>query len=86
MLFSDPAKVKMLFSSEIGKEVLEDICLVCGIDKVSFKPGDPTLTAYQEGARAVALALLMTVHGEIRPTEVLKPLSKRRFERMKQNV
>ena len=46
---------KDIFNTETGKTVLKDIAHFSGANKVSFVPGDPHLTSYKEGMRAVYL-------------------------------
>ena len=55
-LFTTRSKAyKKVFESEEGKMVLADIYKFSKLNKSRFVPGQPDITAFQEGAAAVAL-------------------------------
>ena len=49
---------KITFTSDHGKNVLDDLKEFCGYNKPSFTPGDPYHTAFNEGQRNVCLRIL----------------------------
>lgn len=48
---------KAIFAGEHGKIVRKDLKAWCYVDKPSMVPGDPYMTAYNEGARSVYLRI-----------------------------
>ena len=62
-----------IFSSDSGKEVLNDLCKACNI-YTSTMDVTPHEMVYKEGARSVVLRILKTV--EIDPFELQRSISK----------
>jgi len=59
-LYPNPARrwevisaYKRTFTGALADEVLKDLNRLCHADKTSWCPGDPTVTAFHEGQRAV---------------------------------
>ncbi len=48
----------MVFGSDEGKEVLEDLGRYCGVEKSSFVVGQPDAVAFNEGKRLVYLHIV----------------------------
>ena len=46
-----------VFGTDEGKMVLDDIMKICRVDNVSADLGNPNITYYNEGARAVGLKI-----------------------------
>jgi hypothetical protein len=46
-----------VFDTDDGKVVLDDLMAICGVDTVSADLGNPNITYYNEGARAVGLKI-----------------------------
>ena len=46
-----------VFGVDEGKMVLDDIMRICGVDTISADLGNPNITYYNEGARAVGLKI-----------------------------
>lgn len=44
-----------VFKTPLGQKVLKDIFKICKIDRQTFSPGEPDVTAFNEGQRFVAL-------------------------------
>jgi hypothetical protein len=44
-----------VFGTDEGKMVLDDLMKFCGVDKVSADFGNPNVTYYREGGRAVGI-------------------------------
>lgn len=71
-------------TNKAGSAVLVDLFRFCNMDKSSFCPGDPYLTAYNEGARRVFLRVLGMLRMDERDIEDLmkqvKENERERFE------
>lgn len=81
--FQESKKVRLvkayreLFSSNEGKEVLQDLCKSCSI-YTSTMDANPYEMAYKEGARSVILRILRTI--EIDPFELDRLIKKGQSE------
>ena len=51
------AAYKSIFSGTMGKIVMDDLKAWCHVNTTSVVPGQPDLTAYNEGARSVYLRI-----------------------------
>jgi hypothetical protein len=76
-LFKESKKVRLvkayreLFNSDVGKEVLHDLCKSCNV-YTSTMDANPHEMAYREGARSVILRIMRTI--EIDPFELERML------------
>lgn len=61
-----------------GRAVLADLFSFCSMDKSTFFPGDPYLTAYNEGARRVFLRILGMLRMDVKDIEELMKQMKER--------
>ena len=55
---------RSVFSTVKGRMVLEHICMLGGVDKTSFTPGDGSTTTFLEGQRRLALEILSRAHAD----------------------
>lgn len=62
---------KLVFLTEEGKKVLDDLAAVCGVDYTSFD-SDALKMAYNEGLRAVYLYIKFFLDYEEKDEEKLK--------------
>lgn len=49
---------KDVFETDKGQEVLRDLEVFCGYNRISHVPGDACTTAYNEGMRRVVLRII----------------------------
>lgn len=66
-----------LFHSDVGKEVLHDLCKSCNV-YTSTMDANPHEMAFKEGARSVVLRILKTI--EIDPFELDRLIKKGQSE------
>jgi hypothetical protein len=64
-------KYKEVFSGEAGKVVLEDLMKFGHINEISYRPGDPHQTSFNEGMRLVVTRILTYVEADLKS----KPLN-----------
>lgn len=64
-------KYKNVFSTPEGKEVLLDILKACGFHKLSYDENASHQTAFNEGARSVALRLVHTLNVDLQQYDAL---------------
>lgn len=55
---------KAVFSTDSGQKVLKDLLTFCNVTNMTYVPGDPTTTAFNEGMRRVGLRILAILEND----------------------